>query len=497
MADYYCDFDAASDGTGTKASPWNVHTSIDLTAISADTDTVRRIFLSGTQSTQWALTSAQLTGVLGRVIEIRGDGGLGVYDGVGDGNDKGVISIIANDFLKLSGLTFHGNNQAAGVGEGLHIDDCDNVTIEKCTAYDNYIQGIVVSDSTNCVIEKCTVHSNYVKGIAVVGILGAAGANTNNVKIRYNTGYNNGRYAFQVGGDPDNHAIDVACEIYGNVSNNDGNGIQVEHANNVKIYGNTVTNAGSNTIVDPGGTNPGNGIILQGEAKNIDVFDNTIRDGDFMSIDFRVDTQSPTLIHIYSNKMFEPARGQVNADIAGANNIRVNGNLMWYSATGTANQTGLATNVSTGTNQFNGNTVIRGNLGMASTVGSGWEAKNNIFYSPFRGVSATGAGVVTLLNNCYFQGGGETLVRNNSLTHTSATLTGAGAGQDATPVFTDPLITDEANEDFSIASTSDCRSSGIRWWSGVNPESINTLFTDWDTDIGGFQTKGPFHPDNL
>ena len=128
--------------------------------------------------------------------------------------------------------------------------------------------------------------------------------------------------------------------------------------------------------------------------------------------------------------------------------------------------------------------------------------KNNIFQTD----SATGNGLIytvvgagnsfTIDTNHYYAPSNvdNALVRYNGALYKAADVTTI----DANAIVGDAGFTDAANDDYSLLSTSTAIGAGVKWYTGIPPETVGEPIPSFGIDRGGVQsTYNAFHPVNL
>lgn len=341
----------------------------------------------------------------------------GFYGGTGAGIDYITVN-------NIHGLK---TNSIAGLytGAGAHV------TIQNCTASQNYERGIHTA-GTDAIVENCVVFDNYY-GIRVDG---------DDVTIRNNISRDNrtrlGADGIHIEGLSNNTAERLTITgntVYGNNFGESADNIQIAgYVNGVTVAYNTLSK--------------GRGVIVTNSAAGSRIIYNKIYSGG-TPIKFGITVALPGgFTEVYNNTIYLSDLADAGIKITGTHTDGV---------------------------------VIRNNVVHAGTNRALWHVSGD-------------PAQITLSNNAYYNTGGGTLITWNATDYTLAQAAAyqSASGKDGNSIFLDPLFRDAANADFHLRRVSPLVGAGYSL-SLTRDFDNNAIPYGAGVDIGAFEMmENPF-----
>ncbi|UCG54711.1 MAG: right-handed parallel beta-helix repeat-containing protein [Dehalococcoidia bacterium] len=230
---------------------------------------------------------------------------LGGNSIISDGHSYGIIIIGKTDVTIMNGVV-------TGFSHGIHIDDCERITINEIDAHSNYFYGIVMARSSSCTISDNTVSDNgdgitvhHSNDITVSGNI-ATQNDITGINLNYNTGltvsdnsaFDNGRIGIAL---YETNGVSPPTTVIGNEVINNGewgirpylcedliisdNMVDLHAKDGIWLYSSDRCTVSDNWIKN----SDWRGILLTSDSDNNKIYDNNIIDNTIQAYDFGIE----------------------------------------------------------------------------------------------------------------------------------------------------------------------------------------------------------------
>ena len=155
---YFVANNGSDSAPGTEFAPWATWQKAFTSAVAGDTV----YFRGGIYYTMDVVECNQSGTESNRIYFLKYPGETPILDGINKASKSHGLYISNQKYIYISGLTFRNNRQIVDDDDpsGIVLSECNHITIESCTTYNNGKRGFYISEPDTITINNCDSYDN-------------------------------------------------------------------------------------------------------------------------------------------------------------------------------------------------------------------------------------------------------------------------------------------------------------------------------------------------